>query len=128
MKEKELKFGIYKSGKFIFSIQRLTFDTGSASDSLFFEVLVSQVKEYKVLEIKKNYTIYINLVEDIRFNLFGDYPKFNRPIKTEELIEYNTYVQRRFSNPKGELITMPLWRLSRSTLTDMINIAGQIKS
>lgn len=124
MKDKELRYGIHKAGKFIFNISKLLLDNSSANEVSFFEVLVS--------ENKLMYTCYIDLVQDERFGLFSNFIKYDRVVRADEIVEYNAYIHRRYSNPhsnpnKRELCSMPLWRLSRSTLVDIINIAAEIK-
>jgi hypothetical protein len=121
MKDKDLKFGIHKAGKFIFYINKVLNDNSFATDALFFEVLVSEVKPL--------YNSYVDLVQDSRFNLFSGIINYTKSIQSDDVIDYNNYIFRRYQNfnTKKELTVMPLWKLSRSTLIDLINIAAQIK-
>jgi hypothetical protein len=131
---KTITYGITHLGNFRFSIQPPVFDNRAADDAPFFSVLVSEIHTKSKPELtpyapfftglvpdpEVSHVSYVHLVEDPRFALFASFGKFERPIRVDEITEYNTYIDRRHNS-------MPLWKLSRSTLQDFMEIAAKPK-
>lgn len=131
---KDIAYGVTRLGNFLFSIQPPVFDNRAADDASFFAVLVSEIHMKPKPELtpyepffvglmpdpEVSHVSYVHLVEDPRFALFGSFGKFERTIRVDEVTEYNTYVDRKHNS-------MPLWKLSRSTLQDFMEKAAKPK-
>jgi hypothetical protein len=113
---KDLHFGVTRVGLFRFSLQPPVFDERPADEVSFFEVMVSEPRSAK----PDSDAFYTHLVEDPRFALFSSFGKFDRPLRTEEVIEYNTYLLRM-------KLLQPTWKLSRHTVSELMDVAAKAK-
>ncbi len=114
MKDENLTFGIHRVGIFLIGLRPCVFDERSATNVDFFEVMVAE-------SIGKNLpNYYVHLIEDERFLWFSWMAKFGRPLRTEEVIEYNSYIQRK-------AVLMPTWKLSRMSVRNLFDMSLKIK-
>ena len=88
--------GDYECGTFLVSVRECITPRRN-----FFEVFVRQVEGVA--------HSYVDLHE--RFDWFGHFSRFERPITVEDLEEYNARVGTIFHK-----IAMPIWRLSRHSI------------
>lgn len=113
MKDNELRFGTIRVNNFYVSLQPCVFDTRSEDAVDFFEVLVS-----KAINGDKPPCFSFHLVEDLGW--FSWLAKFERPIRAEEVIEYNSFLQRKH-------MSAPTWKLSRFSVRELIELLQKVR-
>lgn len=113
MKPNELQFGNFRSGPFMIYVGPIAFDSRPADQADFFSIMVSQP-----VKGENPPSYYINLVEDLGW--FSWMAKFERPLRAEEITEYNYYL-----TIKGSL--MPVWKLSRHSVIELLELCRKAK-
>lgn len=113
MKPDELKFGTFRSGPFLIYVGPPVFDKRPADQLDYFSVMVSQP-----VKGENAPSYYIHLVADLGW--FSWMAKFERPLRAEEIQEYNYYL-----TIKGSL--MPVWKLSRYSVIELLELCRKAK-
>lgn len=113
MKADELEFGTFRSGPFIIYVGPVAFDKRPAAQLDYFSVMVSQP-----IKGENAPSYYINLVDDLGW--FSWMAKFEKPLRSEEVVEYNYYLMIKNS-------LMPVWKLSRHSVIELLELCRKAK-
>jgi hypothetical protein len=114
-KKRELQAGWQKAGPFEIHLHTCVFNETPFEEAEFLEAYVHE----RSIDFPE-FTFYTHLVNDERFKLFSTFGSFDRRVSSAELVEYNTYVERKE-------MCMPTWKLSKGTIHDLIDSMKKMK-
>lgn len=117
MNPEDITTGEHRAGDYLISINRSAYDDVPLANAEWFEVMVSEVRQYAPDVVCH---IFVNLADHPTFALFSSFGKYDRKILADEVAEYNNHVERRY-------LVMPMFRLSRGAIVKLFETCAPKK-